>query len=76
MNAVEHKSGVRFRVIAEKCHHKFVSENVFTMPYQIQKLRSHDCDKICPVLGYYAASSGTTLPTFRDNICFKGQEVR
>jgi hypothetical protein len=28
-----------------------------------------DVDQICALLGYYAASSGNTLPTFQDNIC-------
>jgi hypothetical protein len=28
----------------------------------------HDADDICAVLGYYAASNGNPLPTFRDNI--------
>jgi hypothetical protein len=34
-------------------------------------------DEICALLGYYAAQSGNSVPTFRDNICsiFKGQEV-
>jgi hypothetical protein len=37
-----------------------------------------DIYEICALLGYYAALSGNTLPTFRDNIgpIFKGQEVQ
>jgi hypothetical protein len=27
-----------------------------------------DDDEICTLLGYYAASSGNPLPTFRDNV--------
>jgi hypothetical protein len=27
-----------------------------------------DVDEICALLGYYAASSGNPLPTFRDNV--------
>jgi hypothetical protein len=27
-----------------------------------------DVDKICALLGYYAASSGSSLTTFRDNV--------
>jgi hypothetical protein len=41
----------------------------------VNKIRSED---ICAFLGYYAASSGNPLPTFRDNVSaqiFKGQEV-
>ena len=36
-----------------------------------------DVDDICALLGYYAASHGNSLPTFRDNIgpIFKGPEV-
>jgi hypothetical protein len=35
-----------------------------------------DVDVICALLGYYAALSDNTLPTFRDNIVpiFKGQD--
>jgi hypothetical protein len=38
-----------------------------------------DVDDICPLLGYYAASSGNPLPTFQDNLSgpiLKGQEVQ
>jgi hypothetical protein len=28
----------------------------------------HDVDELCALLGYYAASSGNPLPTFRDNV--------
>jgi hypothetical protein len=28
----------------------------------------HDVDEICALLGYYAAYSGNSLPTFRDNL--------
>jgi hypothetical protein len=28
----------------------------------------HDVDEICALLGFYAASSGNPLPTFRDNM--------
>jgi hypothetical protein len=27
-----------------------------------------DVDEICALLGYYAASSGNSVPTFRDNL--------
>ena len=27
-----------------------------------------DVGEICALLGYYAASNGNTLPTFRDNV--------
>jgi hypothetical protein len=27
-----------------------------------------DVDEICALLGYYAATSGNPLPTFRDNV--------
>jgi hypothetical protein len=27
-----------------------------------------DVDEICALLGYYTASSGNPLPTFRDNV--------
>jgi hypothetical protein len=48
--------------------------------YRITRMISgfcHDVDKICTLLGYYAASNGNPLPTFRENISvpsFKGQE--
>jgi hypothetical protein len=38
-----------------------------------------DVDDICALLGYYAASSGNPLPTFRGQrigLIFKGQEVQ
>jgi hypothetical protein len=28
----------------------------------------HEVDENCALLGYYAASSGNSLPTFRDNL--------
>jgi hypothetical protein len=39
----------------------------------------HDADEICALLGYYASLSGSSVPTFRDNLSgpiFKGQEVQ
>jgi hypothetical protein len=34
-----------------------------------------DADEICAVLGYYAASSGNRLPTFRDNVLVPSSKV-
>jgi hypothetical protein len=36
--------------------------------YMISAFRRDDVDEICALLGYYAASSGNTLPTFRDKV--------
>jgi hypothetical protein len=35
-----------------------------------------DVDKICAVLGYYAASCGNCLPTFRDNVSVPSSRVK
>jgi hypothetical protein len=42
---------------------------------QILGLR-RDVDKICVLLGYYAASCGNCLPTFRDNISVPSSRVK
>jgi hypothetical protein len=33
-------------------------------------------DEICDLLGYNAASSGNTLPTFRDNVSVPSSRVK
>jgi hypothetical protein len=35
-----------------------------------------DADEICTLLGYYAASSGNLLPTFRDNVSVPSSKVK
>jgi hypothetical protein len=35
-----------------------------------------DVDKICALLGYYAASCGNCLPTFRDNVSVPSSRVK
>jgi hypothetical protein len=35
-----------------------------------------DVDEICTLLGYYAASSGNPLPTFRENISVPSSKVK
>jgi hypothetical protein len=35
-----------------------------------------DADKICALLGCYAASSDNPLPTFRDNVSFPSSRVK
>jgi hypothetical protein len=35
-----------------------------------------DADEICVLLGYYAASNGNTLPTFRDNVSVPSSRVK
>jgi hypothetical protein len=35
-----------------------------------------DVDEICLLLGYYAASCGNCLPTFRDNACVLSSRAR
>jgi hypothetical protein len=35
-----------------------------------------DVDDICALLGYYAASSGSSVPTFRDNISVPPSRVK
>jgi hypothetical protein len=35
-----------------------------------------DVDEICALLGYYAASSGNPLPTFRDNVSVPSPSVK
>ena len=34
-----------------------------------------DVDEICALMGYYAASSGNRLPTFRDNLSLPSSRV-
>jgi hypothetical protein len=42
-------------------------ENLTTKVSLISGFR-RDFDEICALLGYYAASCGNWLPTFRDNV--------
>jgi hypothetical protein len=35
-----------------------------------------DVVEICAILGYYAASSGNPLPTFRDNVSVPSSRVK
>jgi hypothetical protein len=35
-----------------------------------------DADAICALLGYYAASNGNSLPTFRDNVSVPFSRVK
>ena len=35
-----------------------------------------DHDEICTLLGYYAASNGNPLPTFRDNVSVPSSSVK
>jgi hypothetical protein len=35
-----------------------------------------DVDEVCRLLGYYAASSGNCLPTFRDNVSVASSQVK
>jgi hypothetical protein len=35
-----------------------------------------DVDEICALLGYYAMSSGNTLPTFQDNVSVPFSRVK
>jgi hypothetical protein len=35
-----------------------------------------DVDKICALVGYYAASCGNCLPTFRDNLSVPSSRVK
>jgi hypothetical protein len=35
-----------------------------------------DVDEICPLLGYYEASCGNCLPTFRDNVSIPSSRVK
>ena len=35
-----------------------------------------DVDEICALLGYYAAQSGNSVPTFRDNISVPSSRVK
>jgi hypothetical protein len=36
----------------------------------------HDVDEICALLGYYATSSGDSLPTFQDNASVPSSTVK
>jgi len=36
----------------------------------------HNVDKICALLGYYAAYSGNSLPTFQDNLLVPSSKVK
>jgi hypothetical protein len=36
----------------------------------------HYVDEICALLGYYAALSGSSLPTFRDNLLVPSSRVK
>jgi hypothetical protein len=36
----------------------------------------HEVDEICAALGYYAACSGNSLPTFRDNLSVPSSRVK
>jgi hypothetical protein len=41
-----------------------------------RKLHSEELHKICAVLGYYAASCGNPLPTFRNNVSVPSSRVK
>jgi hypothetical protein len=41
----------------------------------ISGFRRH-ADEICALLGYYAVSSGNSLPTFRDNVSVSSSRVK
>ena len=48
---------------------KTIEQNLF-FTILLQRISGFRCkvDKICALLGYYAAYSGNSLPTFRDNL--------
>ena len=54
-----------------------VSSSKYKYVFAISGLR-REVDETCALLGYYAAYSGNSLPTFRANISviFKGQEIQ
>jgi hypothetical protein len=48
--------------------------------FQCHKVRNKFCEdrspEICALLGYYAASCGNCLPTFRDNVSVPSSRVK
>ena len=84
---VHHQSTQRkiqeeFNVQRHRCENP---KSLFHCPFDLTDRRTQisgfrrDVDEICALLGYYAASTGNLLPTFRDNLSapiFKGQEVQ
>jgi hypothetical protein len=44
--------------------------------YRVISVFCSDVDEICALLGYYAASSGNPLPTFRDDISVPSARVK
>jgi hypothetical protein len=51
----------------------------YARTYSVHTLISgfrRDVDDICALLGYYAASCGNCLPTFRDNVSVPSSRVK
>ena len=44
--------------------------------YRIKEFVNFGTSEICALLGYYAASNGNPLPTFRDNVSVPSSRVK
>jgi hypothetical protein len=61
-----------------KPHHSFVYTLYFIEPFWFFVISGfrHDVDEICALLGYYIALSGSSVPTFRDNLSVPSPRVK
>jgi hypothetical protein len=48
----------------------------FSKPLVLLFPHTHALQKICALLGYYAALSGSSVPTFRDNLSVPSSRVK
>jgi hypothetical protein len=54
------------------CYREFVTCNIFLQSIEAKQ----NLNEICGLLGYYAALSGSSVPTFRDNISVPSSRVK
>jgi hypothetical protein len=67
---------VTCRYIAVTCRYIAVTcRYIFLVVTQMRDFR-RVVDEICALLGYYTASCGNCLPTFRDNVSFPSSRIK
>jgi hypothetical protein len=71
------KAGVIIRTAVRTLHVYFVSRPTSIIIFRLPTLAANrQTLENCAILGYYAASSGNSLPTFRDNLSVSPQGSR
>jgi hypothetical protein len=66
---------IGFRRFQARWYPQSAESKTYSLTRVISGFR-RDVDQICALLGYYAASSGNSVPTFRDNLSVPSSRVK